>query len=155
MGRMHFRGWLRPKPWWLVLPVLAVCLACVGTGGYFTVDNLLLISAATTAEGEIVSNRMQWRQGRFERWRAYFVSVEFTAHDDLRRSVESVDYYYSPMPVGESVPVYYLPEDPVTARIGGKFLWTRVYRWAAPGVVGLVFFSSLLFLVHRRTKHNA
>ena len=144
---------LRPRPSWLLVPVLSICVVCVVAGGCGAVSNLLFMSAATTAEGKVTSNRMQWQPGRFERWRSYFVSVEFADNSGLRRSVESENYYYSPMVVGSAVPVYYLQHDTTAARIGGQFLWTGTYRTAAPGVAGLLFFGWLFLIIRRRAKH--
>ena len=150
---MWGRFGLRPRPIWLLVPVLSICVVCVVAGGYWAAGNLLFMSAAKTTEGEVSSNRMQWQQGRYGRWRSYFVSVEFADNSGLRHSIESEDYYHSPMPVGSRVPVYYLPHDASTARLGGQFFWTRTYRTAAPGVAGLLFFGSLWLIIRRRTKH--
>jgi hypothetical protein len=121
--------------------IFLLCLAacCFALDSYLVVETVLFLRTAVQTDGTVVENREEFVSARGGGYMTYVPIVEFTANDGIVRSVEASAGSREPAMIGGSVPVFYPPNYPQRARIGGYSLW----HWSACSAASGTFFLLL------------
>lgn len=132
----------------------AIGMVLFAASGCLALGNLWGLRTAVATEGTVVSNREHPFKFNGEDRIGYYPVVEYLDRQGAARRAEPSFHREKPIPIGTRLPVYYSPDDPGRARVGGSFLWDWPIGMAGIGGFSLGFGCLLIVISRWLARHG-
>jgi hypothetical protein len=130
---------------------VGVILIAVGVG--LAIETWVFLRSAIEVEGEVIANRKEIVRNKGGEKMTHVPRVRYVDRARGVHQIEAPRELDEPLPLGAILAVYYRPDDPASARLGGDFLWSWAIGFPLLGgfflTIGTLLIYGSRFLVRR------